>query len=399
MNKKVESIKGLLRDAIISGNVKKVKTIIYESELSEEQVHSIVNTPFRGFDYTPLILARKPKIIELLIESGADVNAASKGTFRTTPILSAISDAESEKVELLIKHNVDLESPELLSEAIEMLLENNLRNERESLQIINLLINDPRTVVNESHLMEAANTCSVPLVKLLLKTTEFDIDSRDEEGNTALFRASTSFDSIEPTPMVEYLIQNNANVNARNYAGETPLMVAMRPMQYDTVKTLIDNEADVTAINENGKNVIQYLEDSKSRFDDDDFYAEEYLQMKNEEYRKIKNIPEIQREIQREMIWKSRKPFISMVESMPGDNEILRMNKETGRYEFINPAYKAFYPQLRYFGDENMEKEIASYLVPIEYREDEEEHGGKRKSKTTRKSKSRIHRTTRRRKI
>ena len=58
-------------------------------------------------------------------------------------------------------------------------------------------------------------------------------------GNTPLIVAS----EYGHTPIVEYLIQNKADINARNNDGKTPLILAKENGHEEIVKHLIEHGA------------------------------------------------------------------------------------------------------------------------------------------------------------
>ena len=56
--------------------------------------------------------------------------------------------------------------------------------------------------------------------------------------------------------IIELLIKNKANVNAKDLCGQTPLMPACYLANYDIVKMLIDNGADLNAQDIDGNNAL-----------------------------------------------------------------------------------------------------------------------------------------------
>ena len=59
------------------------------------------------------------------------------------------------------------------------------------------------------------------------------------KGNTPLITAA----EYGHAPIVEYLIQNNANLNAQNTDGHTPLTIAMENGHENVVKLLMEHGA------------------------------------------------------------------------------------------------------------------------------------------------------------
>jgi ankyrin repeat protein len=73
-----------------------------------------------------------------------------------------------------------------------------------------------------------------------------DIDSRDEDGRTPLMYAILAEDA-DPV-MIEYLIQQGANVTTTEQQGWTPLHFAARDQKFEIVKILVDHGAPVDAV-------------------------------------------------------------------------------------------------------------------------------------------------------
>lgn len=58
---------------------------------------------------------------------------------------------------------------------------------------------------------------------------------------------------------IKELVEKGANVNVRDFLGNTPLMLASQKSAYNIVKFLISKGADVNAVNRNGLSVIFHL--------------------------------------------------------------------------------------------------------------------------------------------
>ena len=99
-------------------------------------------------------------------------------------------------------------------------------------------------------LMLAAVYSSVDCMKLLLDKGS-DPNAKNASGETALMWA------VHDIEKVKLLIQHGADVNARATSGNTVLLVAsVGHGRYETIKFLLDHEADALAVNKKKENAL-----------------------------------------------------------------------------------------------------------------------------------------------
>jgi len=55
---------------------------------------------------------------------------------------------------------------------------------------------------------------------------------------------------------VQWLLQNGLSINAHTAVGDTPLMMAVMGGHRETVEHLLENQADVCAINSDGDSAL-----------------------------------------------------------------------------------------------------------------------------------------------
>ncbi len=90
-----------------------------------------------------------------------------------------------------------------------------------------------------------------------------DIDARDEDGRTVLMLASAHNSNKE---VIQTLIDNGADVNAGDRNGVTALMLASaHNSNKEVIQTLIDNGADVNAGDRNGVTALNRAYNYKRR--------------------------------------------------------------------------------------------------------------------------------------
>ena len=260
---------------------------------------------------TALILASlegSHKIVEILLDNGAEVNAAN--TAGLTPLLYATASNHDdnprnyqEVVKLLLKHNAKVEMEEALGntalifsakngyhEIVGLLLEKNPQDkskdealyrslvelsnvdridsrEKDSNieRIITLLLDkgaDPNNVKNKNLtlLMEASIRGRTGVVEQLLAKIKH-IDETDGSGNTALMHAVES----RRTEVVNLLLSDGANPNVKNILHKTPLLRASKFQSEEIVAQLLNSGADPNYADNNGVTSLMYAVSSKNK--------------------------------------------------------------------------------------------------------------------------------------
>ena len=107
----------------------------------------------------------------------------------------------------------------------------------------------------------AASINNFELLKLFLNETKINIDITDELGNTALINASDK-GNLE---IVNFLINNGADINYQNKQGLTPAMKATERNNFYIVKFLLDKNADLTKSDYSGRTLKEIAENSRDK--------------------------------------------------------------------------------------------------------------------------------------
>lgn len=166
------------------------------------------------------------KVINYLISKGADLNARDEGG--NTPLHLAVLHSQDEATELIVNANPDV---------------NGVNGNGESPLSL-------ATVYGTSN----------GLGLLLAKRADDRI--RDKEGNTPL-HVATLHGNIEK---VQAILRYKADIEAKNVAGNTPLLSAVRRFENEAIiDCLLDNGADIAAVDSTGKGVIHVANDSNIR--------------------------------------------------------------------------------------------------------------------------------------
>ncbi|XP_078033107.1 uncharacterized protein LOC144467950 [Augochlora pura] len=121
------------------------------------------------------------------------------------------------------------------------------------LRMVKYLVNRRKAVYNHTVLHMAVSYGKVQVVTFLKNLKGVDLNAKDKDGNTLLFKTVHS----DNLTMVKYLIRQGVNVNLKNKFGETILFAAAKFGNLDMVKFLInDNKIDFTGKNNNDRTIF-----------------------------------------------------------------------------------------------------------------------------------------------
>ncbi|MGD9160091.1 MAG: ankyrin repeat domain-containing protein [Desulfobacteraceae bacterium] len=94
-------------------------------------------------------------------------------------------------------------------------------------------------------------------------------DSTSDHGHTLLqlfcMNSLSRVIRMDVLPVVQFLIENGADMNRRLGDGTTPLMLTVRYRQTDLLKLLIQKGADINAVNNSGHNALYYARTGKQK--------------------------------------------------------------------------------------------------------------------------------------
>lgn len=167
--------------------------------------------------------------IELLVSYGADINLKEIGRHENSPLI-AVSSQHKRNKERFNK------SKKIAKFFIDNGAEVNLSNK-----------------YNKSPLMYASDTGNLELVKYLADAGA-DINQKSSAGSSAIMWASRPSKKNGGHKVVNFLIENGANVNQQTYKKEaTALMWAAIAGNLETVKILVNANANINAEQTSGK--------------------------------------------------------------------------------------------------------------------------------------------------
>ena len=267
-----EDIGGLYQ-AIKHNNIKAVKFLIENN----------ANVEIATFDgTTPLVLAieeNKPKIVELLIKEGkANIYGVYAKETEKYPIYCAVKNKNLNIIKILLNNNFNLkEENYILSYAMENSDENIIKYLVENGANINYEIFYENEESKRTILYNAVLSLNLKLVEYFLDkgASIENAGKSDIYGNILMAASGSKFNnnkniSAVDLKLLESLFQNSAKIMQMiidkvdkklindSLEGKTPLIIAVGNSYIDTAKILIENGADVNAVDIEGWSALSY---------------------------------------------------------------------------------------------------------------------------------------------
>lgn len=189
-------------------------------------------------------------LIKLLAHLGADMNACGQsnllprfnygGEDDSYPLYKAFSLGHERVAEVMVAHGAFLADPSRIDSSILSKCKSHYPS------MMRILSRDQKkpdvNIKNQQMLLFLATELGLTFyVRAYLKTGVIDVNWRNQLGETPLFIASR----LGWSDIVEALIQNNADIEARARGHVTPISVSSMNGHEDVVRLLLTNGADI----------------------------------------------------------------------------------------------------------------------------------------------------------
>jgi ankyrin repeat protein len=220
----------------------------------------------RNDGYTALHVAlaegASPEVVKILLENGADPNAANFGDGLiegNTPLHQACYNRENPVIAMLLDAGADINARNGTHTPLMAAME------FPSLEKITLLLDRGADISARGYLGRTAfwdaatygfddEFADLDVLRLLLDRGA-DINERDEEGKTVLMGAA----SYQPPETLAFLLERGLDINERDNGGKTALMQACEDGNAKGIHFLLDKGADTSITDNTGKKAVDWL--------------------------------------------------------------------------------------------------------------------------------------------
>ncbi|ORX86697.1 ankyrin [Anaeromyces robustus] len=260
-------------DNLLSENKKEKENIYNGKEEEEEEEEEEENLD----NFNEILLAYKnenEELLQILIENEFDINELCNDG--STPLLFSLKNKKFKSAKLLIKNKADITIPDNKGEtAISYTLK---KLSKEYLEILELLL--PYMKMNQTYPPDGLTPLQYLIkynhiidgVPILSKAKDFNIneiinDDNDGNGNNLLFSlikmnssssSSSSYSQDNLLNVIKIVLSNGGNPNQIDKENKVPLMYAIEQENFELIKLLIENNADIRFKMPNGETPLLY---------------------------------------------------------------------------------------------------------------------------------------------
>ena len=243
----------------IKEGAQNILDILIQSGANIQEIHEKVGSTLHY-----AVKHGKHEIVKNLVEKGVDVNI--KDSQNQTPLLFAVQNGDESLVKLLLDLGAKINGPgynEAIFAAIEL----------KSSEILKILVKNGAEVnfkdeINESTPLHIAVSDHKYEMANILVEAGANVNARNEESVTPLaqifdedvwkLKNSSEITKRLETDMkiAKLLIDNNAEIDAKNIFDETPLHEACRYNYVEIAKLLLQKGANVSSRNDRGESPL-----------------------------------------------------------------------------------------------------------------------------------------------
>lgn len=216
-----------------------------------------------GKDNTPLHIAvakNRIDIVELLLQTGANPNLANlqgESPLHLAASLRVESETRQRVVDMLITHRADASAVDHSGfSVLHVATLNKAEDVVERILKIPVIEVDPKTKERKMTPLHLAAWYNLENIAQKLIERKANIDARDYNGETPLEYAASS----NAVNVTKELLNNDAKAKSRRWKKRSPLHIAAAHGAAEVAKLLIDKDADVNAVDEFGLTPLHYAE-------------------------------------------------------------------------------------------------------------------------------------------
>lgn len=236
--------------------------------LSADEI-AMIQEACKGIDHSDLYLANMPSAddmfkIGLGAQHTSDNTNLVPGTINPeihhgydgmTPLIFAVRGGNIYLMELLIGHGADVNLPHLITRLMPL----NYAIEIQNLEVVQLLLIYGANVNSidaegKTPIMQTIEISNFDLFKILLANGA-DINVRDFKNKSIVDYA---LQSKNPKFLQEMIITNKIDINAQNSDGVSQLISATTSGSFNMVEFLLENNADVNLQDKNGDTALSW---------------------------------------------------------------------------------------------------------------------------------------------
>lgn len=209
------------------------------------------------------IIADAEAVIDLL----GDINKVDYAGDGYSHLMRAALADDVEKIDRLVSLGASVDLKDLVKGETALMLATFRKNPASIIALINSGANvNIKNKKGESALFYATNDYDI--FNLLIENGA-DIEARNKQGQTLIFDVLTSIlynqNWLQFKDALEYLLANDANLEAKDNRGSTPIHHAVNIANLDITKLMLDAGANLNAVDDDGNTALHFVAKNRIR--------------------------------------------------------------------------------------------------------------------------------------